>query len=242
MSEHHSEPPRWRLVLDTATRQSTIAIGDGRRCVAESRRTSEHRHGALVLEQIDEVLQRAGIDRTGISAIGVGTGPGSFTGLRVGLATAKTLAYGLGCPIVGIATADALRGAVEARGHAGARGFSVVLPAGARDHYLAPAGGAPTLLPPAGSLAAALGGIPAIAVDLPETGPDLDGAAGLGPDAAARGRAAIEGLAAALLALADERLTSGESDDVGALVPAYVALPRGIRPVAEAMAWSPDLR
>lgn len=223
---------RWRLVIDTATRQSTVALGDGSRLVAEGRRVSEHRHGALVLEQIEEVLARGGIAAAEIGAIGVGTGPGSFTGLRVGLATAKTLAYGLGCPLVGILTADALRSAVGETGNA--TNMAVVMAAGARDHYLAAAGRDPVLRPPGADLAGELEGAEVITIDL---GPEP-----LGPEAAARGDAALAGLAGAMLAILDERLASGTGDDVSGLVPAYVALPRGIAPAVEGMAWSPDLR
>jgi tRNA threonylcarbamoyladenosine biosynthesis protein TsaB len=222
----------WRLVIDTATRQSTVAIGGGSRIEAESRRLSEHRHGALVLQQIEEVLARAGIERFEIGAIGVGTGPGSFTGLRVGLATAKTLAYGLACPIVGIPTPDALR--LAAGPSASGAESVVVLPAGARDHYVAVAGRDPVLRPPGGDLAADVGADGAIAVDMQG---DVLGAA-----AASRGEMALAGLAAAMLALLDERLARGDADDVAGLVPAYVALPRGIAEAAEGMTWLPDLR
>ncbi len=228
-----TEPPaRWRLVIDTATRQGTVALGDGPRLEAQSRRASEHRHGALVLEQIEEVLARGGIAAVEIGAIGVGTGPGSFTGLRVGLATAKTLAWGLGCPLVGILTAESLRRAVQQdRGDAN---LTVVLPAGARDHYVAEPGSDPVLRPPGSDLERELGGGEAISVDLPA---DL-----LGAGAAARGERALAGLSAAMLAILDERLAAGAADDVSGLVPAYVALPRGIAPTAEGMTWSPDLR
>jgi tRNA threonylcarbamoyladenosine biosynthesis protein TsaB len=226
---------RWRLVIDTATRQSTVAIGDGPRLMAESRRASEHRHGSLVLEQIEEVLARAGIAAIEIGAIGVGTGPGSFTGLRVGLATAKTLAWGLGCPLVGILTAESLRQAARAAlGAEGDANLTVVLPAGARDHYVAPQGSDPVLRPPGSDLENELGGRGVISVDLPA---DV-----LGPEAAALGEQALAGLAGAMLSILDERLASGAADDVSGLVPAYVALPRGIGPTEEGLAWSPDLR
>jgi tRNA threonylcarbamoyl adenosine modification protein YeaZ len=223
---------RWRLVIDTATRQSTVALGDGPQLMAESRRASEHRHGALVLEQIEEVLAQGGIAAVEIGAIGVGTGPGSFTGLRVGLATAKTLAWGLGCPLVGVLTAASLRRAVQ--GTAGDASLTVVMPAGARDHYVAAPGSDPVLRPPGGDLESELGEGEAISVDL--------AADVLGAEAAARGEQALAGLAGAMLAILDERLASGVVDDVSGLVPAYVALPRGIGSAAEGMTWSPDLR
>jgi tRNA threonylcarbamoyladenosine biosynthesis protein TsaB len=224
---------RWRLVIDTSTRQSTVAIGDGAVLVTQSLRASAHRHGALMLEQLDEVLDLAGADRHAIESIGVGTGPGSFTGLRVGLATAKTLAYALGRPIVGIRSADAIARAVAAAGDGDPTRFAVILPAGSRDHYLVRPGAEPELLAPGADLAAAAGEF-AIAVDLP--GSDL------GPDAAERGATGLRGLARAMLEILDQRLAAGAVDDVSGLVPAYVALPRGITTAAEGMQWSPDLR
>ena len=223
-----------RLVIDTATRQSTVALGRGRTMLAESIRVSEHRHGALLLEQIADVLERAGVARRDIAAIGVGTGPGSFTGLRVGLATAKTLAYALGVPIFGIPTGRAIAcGVADAEG-TDASQLAVILPAGARDHYLALPDDEPRLLAPGTDLAAIGADLVAVAVDL--AGTDL------GPEAAGRGVVGLRGLGAAMLALLDERLASGPADDVAALVPVYVALPRGIAPQVGGMAWSPDLR
>lgn len=224
----------YRVVIDTATRQSTVALGSGRTMLAESIRVSEHRHGALLLEQIADVLKRAGVTRRDIAAIGVGTGPGSFTGLRVGLATAKTLAYALAVPIFGIPTGRAIARAVaDADGTPAAR-LAVILPAGARDHYVALPDDAPRLLAPGTDLAAIGADLVAVAVDL--------AGEGLGPEAAGRGVVGLRGLGQATLALLDERIASGTADDVAELVPVYVALPRGIGPGVGGMAWSPDLR
>jgi len=63
----------------------------------------------------------------------------------------------------------------------------------------------------------------------------------LGPEAAARGRDALDGLAEALLALGHQRFLAGDRVDAATLVPEYVALPRGIA-VAAGGSWSPDLR
>jgi tRNA threonylcarbamoyl adenosine modification protein YeaZ len=226
----------WRLVIDTATRQSTVALGDGRILVAESVRVSEHRHGALLLEQIQEVLDDAGAGRSEIRAIGVGVGPGSFTGLRVGLASAKTVAYALSIPIVGISTAAAIARAVGKAEDRDPAGYAVVLPAGARDHYVAGPGDEPRLVPPGADLGAALAGagLEPIVVDLPGSS--------LGVEGAQRGVQGLRALGASLLEILDERLASGDVDDTAGLVPAYVALPRGISAAVEGMAWSPDLR
>jgi tRNA threonylcarbamoyl adenosine modification protein YeaZ len=216
-----------RLVIDTATRRSVVALADGDQVLARSERETAHRHGAALLEQIDDVLGQAHAVQRDISAVGVGTGPGSFTGLRVGMATAKTLAYLRDIPIVGISSTEALARA------AGETEAAVVLPAGAHDVYLSSAGDQPLLVPQLG-LAERLAERTVVAVDMP--------AESLDDEARARGTNAVGQLARALVTLLDERLSAGEVDDVETLVPAYVALPRGISaPVAE-VEWSPDLR
>ncbi|MGD8682313.1 MAG: tRNA (adenosine(37)-N6)-threonylcarbamoyltransferase complex dimerization subunit type 1 TsaB [Chloroflexota bacterium] len=214
------------LVIDTSTHTSVVAVGL-ESPLSVSRREVRHRHGSHVLEQIDEVLTAAGLTLDDLIGLAVGTGPGSFTGLRVGLATAKTLAYGRSLPLVGIDSAVALRLAGDLEGAA------VVSPAGARDHYLSRPDQEPQLIAP-GQLAGAIGSEPVIAVDMP---PEA-----LGEEAARRGSAAVAAMPAALLRLARERLAAGDSDDVAELVPVYVALPRGVKRAAEDLGWSPDLR
>jgi tRNA threonylcarbamoyladenosine biosynthesis protein TsaB len=199
--------------------------------LATSLRLVQHRHGASLLEQIDEVLAAVGVSSADLAVLAVGSGPGSFTGLRVGLATAKTLAYSLGLRLVGVRSSDALRRAAIAAG--ATPDVAVVLRAGAHDHYLVRAGEDPQLVPP-GRLVEALAGAPLLAVDLDP--------AHFGEGPARLGEAAVAGLPAALLTLAVERLVAGDVAEPAALVPAYVALPRGVLRDAEELGWSPDLR
>jgi len=218
------------LALDTSTRASIVVVG-GAEPAASSCREVQHRHGSYVLEQIDEVLAAADLTLAQVEALAVGTGPGSFTGLRVGLATIKTLAYARALPLVGVRSSDALR---QAAAQAGAdESAAVVLPAGARDHYLARAGEDPVLIAP-DEMAQALAEAAVVGVDMD--------AAVLGQEATKLGRAAVKGLPAALLALARARLEAGATDDIAELTPAYVALPRGVKRAAEDLGWSPDLR
>jgi len=218
------------LAVDTSTRASIVALGTAEP-LAVSRRDVQHRHGSHVLEQIDEVLDEAGSTLADVGALAVGTGPGSFTGLRVGLATLKTVAYARELPLVGLMSSDALRLAGTAVG--APAGAAVVLPAGARDHYLARAGEDPIIITP-GELAAVLAGAPALAVDMD--------AELLGEEAVRLGAAAVNAMPRALLTLARTRIDAGETDDVAQLTPAYVALPRGVKRAAEDLGWSPDLR
>jgi tRNA threonylcarbamoyl adenosine modification protein YeaZ len=218
------------LAFDTATRSSLVVVGRAEP-LATSVRAVAHRHGSHLLEQIDEALASAGATLGDVAAIVVGTGPGSFTGLRVGLGTAKTVAYARGLALLGVPTSDALRRAARAAG--APADVAIVLPAGAHDHYLALAGEAPVLVATSG-LASAIAAGAAMSVD---GEPGLLGAA-----AGRLGAAAVAGLPAALLAIAVERLVAGEADEPADLVPAYVALPRGVPRATEELAWSPGLR
>jgi tRNA A37 threonylcarbamoyladenosine modification protein TsaB len=158
----------------------------------------------------------------------VGTGPGAFTGLRVGLATAKTLAHELGRPVVGIPTSDALLAGVN-----GAE--RLWLPSGPRDRLRIDAGGMPQLI--RGDQADVNG------ADAPtDIAVDLDGRA---PEpAVARGRKAVAALPVSLLRLGAARLAAGDSDDPERLVPAYAIPPRGAPAMQpdEGVAWSRDHR
>ncbi|MGH2407720.1 MAG: tRNA (adenosine(37)-N6)-threonylcarbamoyltransferase complex dimerization subunit type 1 TsaB, partial [Candidatus Limnocylindrales bacterium] len=122
------------LAIDTATSQATLAIGDAAGALLGGRGwPAGHTHAETLLPALRELLAGMGLAPRDLSGVVVGTGPGGFTGLRVGLATAKTLAHGLGVPIVGVGTAVAL--AAAALG-ASASDAVVVMPAGPADCYL----------------------------------------------------------------------------------------------------------
>jgi tRNA threonylcarbamoyl adenosine modification protein YeaZ len=96
------------LAFDTATPAVTVALHDGERVVASHLTVDARRHGELLSPGIVAVLDEAWVQRQDVTAIAVGVGPGPFTGLRVGLVTARTLGLVLDVPVYGVCTLDVL--------------------------------------------------------------------------------------------------------------------------------------
>lgn len=96
------------LGLDTTTLVSSAALIAGDTLLAEITQQTQKTHSERLLPQIAELLALAEMDKKDLEAVAVSSGPGSFTGLRIGLATAKALAYALRIPIVGVSTLAAL--------------------------------------------------------------------------------------------------------------------------------------
>jgi tRNA threonylcarbamoyl adenosine modification protein YeaZ len=216
------------LAIDTATSRSVVAIerADGEPAVSSW--PSGQRHGEELLAGLDALLRVEAIGLDSIRGIVVGTGPGAFTGLRVGLATAKGLAQALAIPIIGIATSTALLAGFPTESGSVT---ALLLPAGPRDRVVVDSTG-PRLVP-AGSEPDLPAGVELVAVDLDGRAP---------ADALARGIEAIGRLPANLLALGARRLAAGEADDLARLVPEYVSLPRGVAALSGTIEWSRDLR
>lgn len=218
------EPPRPLLAIDTSTRQAGVAVYAAGALPAELGWCAGRAQTAALLGEIDRCLALASLTPAGLGAVAVATGPGSFNALRVGLSTAKGLAFALGLPLVGVPTLD-----VTAYPHgAGGRPVRAVLAAGrgrlvsalyrwqdgatrrvgdysnTSVEELAATIVEPTLL--CGELD------PDVAARLATLAP----AAQLAPPAL-RGRRA-----AALAELAWGRLRAGDTDDPAALQPLYV--------------------
>jgi tRNA threonylcarbamoyladenosine biosynthesis protein TsaB len=95
------------LGLDTSTSIACLALIAGGKVAASIRRSATS-HGAALPGSIDEILGAAGLAISSLGAIAVGTGPGSFTGLRIGLSYAKGIAMASGCALVGVPSFDAM--------------------------------------------------------------------------------------------------------------------------------------
>ena len=230
------EPRPWILAIDTGTSRIVVAAGnlDGS-VVRVFSEPAGFRHGELLLMTVDRLLAEAGLHREQIQGIVVGTGPGAFTGLRVGLATAKTMAHALGLPLIGVSTGSALirAAAGHVAGHETPDSSLVLLvPAGPRDRVIVRNGEAPRILGDPGELEH-LSGESLVAVDLEARAPEA---------AVAWGAAAHRQLGAALLEIGAQRLQLGQYDDPELLVPDYVTLPRGVRASSGAIEWSHDAR
>lgn len=96
------------LALDSSGLVATVAVMEDDIMVAEYTTCYKKTHSQTLLPMLDEMKKMVDIDMKSIDAIAVTKGPGSFTGLRIGCATAKGLGFALGCPLVAIPTVDAL--------------------------------------------------------------------------------------------------------------------------------------
>lgn len=217
------------LSIDTTTVRGSVALSEGERLVAQEQQGAPGTHSERLLASIDHLLALAGWQRNAIEAIAVAVGPGSFTGLRIGLATAKGMALAIGCPLAGVSSLAAL--ALNGEGFAGtvvplvdARRGELYAAAFVQRRGRAPALVLKECVRPPDALIARLKKI---------KGPLLlvgDGAQAYGPKLlrALGRRAAIPGgampfpQAINLARLALPRLKKGKGDDLSAIIPNYI--------------------
>lgn len=96
------------LAMDTATANMTIAVMKGMEVIAANESTVERNHSVRLIPELQELVKRAGIGMKDVRAVATGRGPGSYTGVRIGVTVAKTLAWTLGCPLVSVSSIGAL--------------------------------------------------------------------------------------------------------------------------------------
>ncbi len=123
------------LAFDTATPAVTVALHDGHRVLAEATAVDARRQGELLATFIDKVLADAGAGPRDLTTIVAGAGPGPYTGLRVGLVTARVLGSALGIGVFGVCTLDVI--AQDAVAAAAGREFLVATDARRREVYWA---------------------------------------------------------------------------------------------------------
>ena len=196
------------LAFDTATSVATSALVDDGEVIGERISRAQ-----TLLEDIDALLRQGGAHPTELEALAVGVGPGSFTGVRIGLAVARGLALSLELQGAGVSTLDALA--------AGAEGALPVVDARRREVFTRAAGGEPAVLAPA----------------------DVEVSAGVVciGDGAIRYRAVLEAKGAVVPPDDDERhlprarfhaQLAGELGPVDAIEPLYLRVPDAERSVA----------
>ena len=204
------------LGFDTATAVTTVGLVqsgvDGiNEILGEQSHRDPRRHGEVLPVQIEDVLHQAGVTPSDLDAIAVGIGPGAFTGLRVGLATAEALGLALQIPVYGASTLDVIAFATRR-----SRPFGVVTDARRRELFWAtynrfderrsePAVGAP------GSTRSALAGLDVVC---PPGTPEVDGV---------QMQEGEEPSAAALCLLVLRRLAAGSGNELPA--PLYLRRP-----------------
>ncbi|MEJ2056342.1 MAG: tRNA (adenosine(37)-N6)-threonylcarbamoyltransferase complex dimerization subunit type 1 TsaB [Desulfofustis sp.] len=122
------------LSFDTATNSCSVALTTGGfsdgRLVGMQRFETGVSHSAKLLDSIDRLLKTVEMTLTDIAAVAIGTGPGSFTGLRIGMATAKGLTHGASLPLIGVSSLDAVAAAVHSE-----RPICVVMDARKKEVY-----------------------------------------------------------------------------------------------------------
>ena len=102
------------LHLETTTQQCSVALSFKGKCIAEKELLTEHfSHGEKLHVFIQEVLHHANVEFSPLDAIAISKGPGSYTGLRIGVSAAKGLCFALNIPLISVPTLEALAHQVE---------------------------------------------------------------------------------------------------------------------------------
>lgn len=96
------------LSLETATTVCSVGLHEAGKLIALAEVHREHSHASKLALLIDEVIRGAGVEMQQLQAIAVSSGPGSYTGLRIGASTAKGLCYALSIPLISVGTLEIL--------------------------------------------------------------------------------------------------------------------------------------
>ena len=126
------------LGFDTSAAHCAAAVLDGERCLATRVEEMGRGQAERLMPLLEELLAEAGLNWRDLHRIGVGVGPGNFTGIRISVAAARGLALGLGIPAIGVSTFDAIQLADPEA--------AAAVPAPRGQIYLQLPGGAPALV------------------------------------------------------------------------------------------------
>ena len=107
------------LMIETSTECCSVALSEGGRILASRIDETPRMQSSMLAPYIVEVLEEAGLCAANLDAVAVSDGPGSYTGLRVGVSTAKGICFGAGLPLIGVDTLQILACQAEMPGQAG---------------------------------------------------------------------------------------------------------------------------
>lgn len=205
------------LGIDSSTDKLAVGIADGNRVLSERSLESSREHASHIIGLIDDVLKEASVAKADLDGIAVAIGPGSFTGLRIGMAVAKGLAVALDIPLAGVSTFEVIaRRLLPEYGS-----FYLAAPVRRGESYLCHVREGLEIrksirLADNTALAETIGSVPAGAV-----GRAPDGWDEIIPNKIAADRLAVSG--GELARLGVEYLASGRRDNVADLEPLYIA-------------------
>ncbi len=115
------------LAIDTAGSACSVALWADGKVLAHEIAATQHGHAVALAPMLDRLTAATGIEFKALGGVAVSCGPGGFTGMRVGLATARALALAIGCPVIGIGSFQALAAtAMRSGGHHGAAMLAVL--------------------------------------------------------------------------------------------------------------------
>lgn len=125
------------LLIETSTDTCSVALSSEKGILSAREALRTRDHASVLLPFVDEILCEAGMKTTDIEAVAISCGPGSYTGLRIGLSTAKGICFALGVPLIAIPTLKAMAAGMLERGIAANTLLSPMLDARRMEVYTA---------------------------------------------------------------------------------------------------------
>ena len=116
------------LQIETATSSCSIAIAENGKTLLVKQVSERNIHAEVITKFIDGLVQSVGIDYTNLDAIAVSSGPGSYTGLRIGVSTAKGLCFALDKPLIAIETLEAMANGIDVAKNLEIKGDALLCP------------------------------------------------------------------------------------------------------------------
>ncbi|MDF2669060.1 MAG: tsaB, partial [Paenibacillus sp.] len=96
------------LAIDSSTNLLAVALLENGRTIASFSSEAERNHSILLMPAIEQILSENGLAPSDLSGIAIGRGPGSYTGVRIGISVAKTMAWALGIPVISVSGLEAM--------------------------------------------------------------------------------------------------------------------------------------